>query len=197
MLVHQTDTELVRRLQQSDERAFESVFDRYHRKVYQFAFKFLKDIVLSEEVVQDTFLNFWLHREKLDEQKPIAPYLYTIARRTVTDHWRKAASSRAFLNTLFHKLEATRNLTEEQVGMRELEQITEAGLQQLSVQQHMVFTLSRFEGLTYEEIAERMQISRDTVKYHLVNALKILRRHLEQHGVISLPPLLAVLYGVV
>ncbi len=197
MLEHQTDTELVRRLQQSDERAFEDVFDHYHRKIYQFAFQFLKDIVLSEEVVQDTFLNFWLHREKLDEQKPIAPYLYTIARRTVTDHWRKAATSRMFLDNLFHKLEAARNLTEEQVGMRELEQITEAGLRQLSVQQHTVFTLSRFEGLTYEEIAERMQISRDTVKYHLVNALKILRRHLEQHGVISLPPLLAALYGTI
>lgn len=182
MPVQQSDTELVRRLQQGDKSAFKHLFNYYHRRIYLFAFQFLKNSTLSEEVVQETFLSFWIHRERLDEQKAIAPYLYTIARRTVTDHWRKAATSRVFLDSLFRKLETSHNVTEEQIGMRELEYITETGMQQLSVQQHMVFMLSRNEGLTYEEIAERMQVSRNTVKYHLVNALKILRRHFEQHG---------------
>lgn len=177
------DPRLVDRLRNGDEAAFRLVFERLHRKIYQFAFHFLKNKEQCEEIVQDTFLNFWVHREKLDRFKPIEPYLYIIARRTVTDYWRKAATAQNFRDQLFYSIRLSHNDTEEKVLMNDLERITEAGMQQLSSQQQMVFKLSRFEGLTYEEIAVKMQISKDTVKYHLVNALKVLREHFDKHDV--------------
>ncbi|SKB33888.1 RNA polymerase sigma-70 factor, ECF subfamily [Parapedobacter luteus] len=175
---------LCNRLSAGDEQAFREVFDRFHRKVFQFAFNFLKDNAQSEEIVQDTFLSLWLHRTTLNPDQPIAPFLFTIARRTLVDAWRKAAASERFRDQVRLFMDFSNNDTEEAVFKNELEQIAQDALSKLSDQQQEVFTLSRYEGLSYEEIAERMHISKNTVKYHLVNALKILRAHFGEHDVL-------------
>lgn len=177
------EPDLSRRLSEGDETAFREVFDRFHRRIYHFALGFLKDKDQSEEIVQDTFLHFWLHREKLDHQYPIAPYLFTIARRTVIDAWRKAASAESFRERVGRIMETLHNDTEERIWADDLERIANEGLSRLNEQQQQVFTLSRYEGLSYDEIAERLQISKNTVKYHLVNALKIMRVHFNKHDV--------------
>src|SRR5690606_28645294 len=160
------------------------LFDRFHGKIYQFAFNFLKNKEQSEEIVQHTFLNFWLNRSKLDPDRPIAPYLFTIARRMLTDAWRKAAASSRFREYIQQRMELVTNETEERILSDELANITRDALNKLSEQQHQVFTLSRQEGLSYEEIAERLHISKHTVKYHLINALKIIKAHFHKHDII-------------
>jgi len=181
---HLPEPDFCRRLSDGDEVAFRELFDRYHRKIYQFAFNFLKNKEQSEEIVQHTFLNFWLNRSKLDPDRPIAPYLFTIARRTLTDAWRKAAASSHFRERVQQHMEATTNETEERILSEDLANITKNALNKLSEQQHQVFTLSREEGLSYEEIAERLHISKHTVKYHLTNALKIIKAHFHKHDII-------------
>lgn len=180
---HLPEPELCRSLINGDERAFRKVFDRFHRKIFQFAFNFLKDKAQSEEIVQDTFLNFWLHRGRLDPAQPIAPLLFTMARRSLVDAWRRAAHSERFRQHVRQFMASVSNETEEQVMRNDLERITQEALSLLNQQQQQVFQLSRNEGLSYEEIAEQMQISKHTVKYHLVNALKILKAHFNKHGI--------------
>ena len=184
VIKHLPEPDLCRRLSAGDERAFREVFDRFHRKIYQFAFSFLKSKERSEEIVQDTFLSFWLYRTKIDAEQPIAPFLFTIARRTLTDAWRKAATSERFREQLRHVADLSSNDTEDEVFKNDLERITQGALRKLSDQQHEVFALSRYEGLSYDEIAERMHISKNTVKYHLVNALKVIRSHFGEHDVL-------------
>lgn len=180
---HFPEPALCRRLINSEERAFREVFDRFHRKIFQFAFNFIKDKEQSEEIVQNTFLNFWLHRERLDPSQPLAPLLFTIARRTLVDAWRKAASSERFREHVRRHMDIASNETEEQVLLNDLQRITQDALSLLNVQQHEVFRLSREEGLSYEEIANRLHISKHTVKYHLVNALQILKTHFKRHNI--------------
>ncbi len=181
---HLPEPDFCRRLLDGDELAFRELFDRFHGKIYQFAFNFLKNKEQSEEIVQHTFLNFWLNRSKLDPDRPIAPYLFTIARRTLTDAWRKAAASSRFREYIQQRMELVTNETEERILSDDLANITRDALDKLSEQQHQVFTLSRQEGLSYEEIAERLHISKHTVKYHLINALKIIKAHFHKHDII-------------
>lgn len=182
-IVFLPNPELVDRLRAGEEVAFRQLFDRLHRRIYQFAFKFVKEKERSEEIVQDAFLNFWMNRAKLDRDKPVEPYLYAIARRTMIDHWRRAASTQRVKDELFKKAVAVHNETEETVLLRDLERITEVGMKKMNGQQQMVFALSRFDKLTYDEIAAQMGISRNTVKYHLMKALEIMREHFEKHDV--------------
>src|SRR5690606_17743442 len=132
---HFPEPVLVRRLSEGNEEGFREVFNRFHRKIYQFAFSFLKDKAHSEEIVQDTFLNFWLHREHLDPNAPIAPLLFTIARRILVDAWRKAASSENFRKKLINMLELSTNDTEDRLFAVELERITQDAMNQLNEQQ--------------------------------------------------------------
>ena len=183
MMKHLPEPNLVKRLTESDENAFRIVFDEFHHRIFLFAFGFLKDKALSEEIVQDTFMNFWLHRHNLETHKPVAPYLFTIARRTLIDAWRKSARSENFRQNIYAKMTVMNNETEETVFLNDLERIISRGLNQLNKHQQEVFALSRHEGLSYEEIAEHLQISKNTVKYHLVNALKIMRTHLGENDI--------------
>src|SRR5690606_41662338 len=114
---HLPEPELCRSLIRGDERAFRKLFDRFHRKIFQFAFNFLKDGAQSEETVQETFLNFWLHRERLDPNRPIAPLLFTMARPSLTDARRKAAHSERSRQHVRQSMSSGSNDTEDQ-GVR-------------------------------------------------------------------------------
>lgn len=177
------DYTLVSRLKAGDPSAFKLLFETHGRKIYHYAFRLLRDDSLCKDIVQDTFLHFWQHRDALEDDRSVVPYLYVSARRTIIDHWRKAATSKAFLDQLFHQIQVREEQTEAAVNLAELTRIIDTGMAQLSAQQRMIFQLSRDEGLTYQEIADRIDLSRETVKYHLVNALRILRDHFKRHGI--------------
>lgn len=177
------DPDFCRRLLDGDERAFRDLFERFYPKIYQFAFNFLKRRDLSEEIVQQTFLSFWQNRAQLDVDRPVAPLLFTIARRVLIDSWRKQAVSARFREDVVRHMSMVSNETEEHILSNDLAKVTEEALRKLTEQQQEVFRLSRYEGLSYEEIAERLRISKHTVKYHLVNALKIVKEHLKKYDI--------------
>jgi len=174
-VVKSLDWDLIIRLRDGDESAFRVVFDQYSQKIYGVAYQFLKNREQSKEVVQETLLRLWEHRLQLNSEYPLAPWLFTIARRVTLNMLRQTATSQAARKKLWLTMHPEHNDTEEAILSADLERITSQVLNTLPLQQQMVFRLSRFEGLTYEEIAARMQISVHTVKYHLTGALKTLR----------------------
>lgn len=178
--------ELVLRLSQGHEDAFREVFDLYGRKIYGLAYHFLKNSEQSREVVQETMIKLWEHRECLDCNLPLPPYLYTIARRIALNMLRQMATSRSARQKLYRLTYDHHNETEETVISADLQKAVEKTLQVLPWQQQQVFRLSRLDGLSYEKIAARMNISVHTVKYHLTGALKTLRKHFVHTQVVSM-----------
>jgi RNA polymerase sigma-70 factor (family 1) len=169
------EDDLVVRLSQGDEAAFATVYETYSRRLYYFAYRFLKNKEQSEEIVSESFLNLWVNKEKLDASYPIGPYLYTIARRLTLNVLRNIATSKAAQEKLWLLFNEAHNETEEAVFVADLERFSEESIIKLPKQQQQVFRLSRREGLSYDEIADKLDISRNTVKNHLVQALKNLR----------------------
>ncbi len=178
------DVQLILRLQAGDETAFREVFDRFNQKIYGLACHFLKNKEQGKEVVQETMLRFWEHRLKLSTDYALAPYVYTIARRVTLNMLRQAASSRAASMKLWQSVPAYHNDTEEAILGADLERVTVQILNILPPRQQEIFRLSRFEGLSYEEIAVRMNISTHTVKYHMMAALKVLRTHFNEAEIV-------------
>jgi DNA-directed RNA polymerase specialized sigma24 family protein len=70
---------LIEGLRNSEEPVFAVVFEKYKSKLYSFIWRFLKDRVLCEEIVQETLIILWTNRLNLDVNYPLGPYLYTIA----------------------------------------------------------------------------------------------------------------------
>lgn len=173
-----SDFELITRIKDGDESAFRLVFDLYSGKLFNFSYRFLKDKEPCHEVVQEVFLSLWLNRAKLDPQFPVAPYLYTITKRLTLNVIRQVASSQCAVEKMWLNMQKVSNETEELILLDDLERFAASVLSQLPKQQQLVYRMSRHDDLTYDEIAQELNISRNTVKNHLVAALKTLRTHL-------------------
>ncbi|RQO74619.1 RNA polymerase sigma-70 factor [Pedobacter sp. KBW06] len=174
---------LIEGLRNSEEPVFAVVFEKYKSKLYSFVWRFLKDSVLCEEIVQETLIILWTNRLNLDVSYPLGPYLYTIARRLTLNALRNAATAGQAREKLWLNLNEAHNETEEAILLADLQELTEQAVAKLSSQQQLIFKLSRYEGLSHEEIAEKLQLSKHTVNNHLVEALKNLRKHFKHSGV--------------
>lgn len=174
------------RLRKGDEDALRSVYLRYHGRVLAFAFSMLKVRDTSEDVVQETFIRLWLHRERIDPESDLQMYIFTIAntiaKRIVVDLFRVRVKEARMRDVLLQKTDVLRSPVEESVHGKELDVAIRRALCELPGQQRRVFTLSRELGLSYREIAEKLVISTETVKRHLVAAKKSLVRGMEQRG---------------
>ncbi|MBE9602428.1 RNA polymerase sigma factor [Pedobacter sp. MC2016-24] len=167
-------------LKGGDESAFRLVFDLNFKKLYTFCYRLLKNKEQAEEVVNDTFLNVWINRGRLNEDLSISPYLYTISRRLALNSLRQIATSQKAVDQLWLTMEKVSNDTEEAVILADLQRFTEAALVNLTPQQQVIFRMSRYEGLNYDEIAAKLNLSRNTVKNHLIAGLKLLKAHFNQ-----------------
>ncbi len=177
-----SDSYIIIRIKRGDEAAFRTLFDTWCGKLFHFSFRYLKSHEQAEEVVQDTLLKIWTIRQDLDETLPLSPLLFTICQRICIDLLRRAAASGAATEALWQNYTGLCNSTEEAVLLADLESFTEEALGRLPAQQQQVFRLSRYEGLSHAEIAERMQISRETVKKHSAEALKRMRLYFSKYG---------------
>lgn len=180
--MHKED-QLIAGLLNSEESAFALVFNIYKVKLYSFAWRFLKNRELSEEIVQETLIILWTNRLNLDIRYPLGPYLYTIARRLTLNVLHNAATAGAAREKLWAELKQAHNDTEDAILLADLEDFTTQSVAKLPAQQQLVFKLSRYEGLTHDQIAEKLGISKNTVNNHLVEALKNLRKQFRDSGI--------------
>ena len=169
------DNHTIKELMAGEVTAFNYLYASYAEKVYRLAFRFLKNREQSEEIVQETFINLWQSRSKLDPDSNIWLYLYVIAKRLCLNQLREISKSGALREKLLFYIDQARNTTEEAVLAHELEAFTQNAILKLPKQQQLIFKMSRVDGLSHQEIADQLQISPNTVKNHIVEALKKLR----------------------
>lgn len=180
------DSSDVIRLRSGDEAAFKWTYELYSERVYRLAFRFLKDHEQSEEIVQDVFLNLWISRANLDENGNMWLYLYVIAKRSCLNALRKVRASAELFQRLQLHISELNNVTEEKVIAADIEHFTEEVISKLPRQQQLVYRLSRGEGLSYKDIAEKLNISQNTVRNHMVEALKTIKASFRRSGLFYL-----------
>ncbi len=178
--------EYFQRLAKGDTSAFETIFYYYKKRVFGVAFKMLKCETEAEEIVQDVFLSIWLAKSRLSLIKDPDAYLFTITYNTVYSHLKKASRNKVQLTAIVHRISQIQNTTDETIAANETGKLINAAVQQLPPQQRVVYDLSKLEGLSYDEIAGHLQLSRNTVRNHLAEAMKAIRIFLKKAAMIFL-----------
>ncbi|GAA4315172.1 RNA polymerase sigma-70 factor [Compostibacter hankyongensis] len=178
--------ELFRRIAQGDEGAFREIFDRYRGRLYAAALKMTRSAHLAEEIVQESFVTLWLHRLKLETVDRPSAYLFTIAQNAIYAHFRKGMLEKKMRENAGARLTQTEYAVEERLVFKERQQLLQNILRQLPLQQQLVYQLSKQEGLSRSEIADRLQVSPHTVKNHLLKAVKYIRTHFHRGMIILL-----------
>jgi len=185
---------LLSAIAKGDETAFRQLFDHYWDNIYGVAFAFTKSSVIAEEMTQDVFVKIWLKREELPQVKKFGDYLFIIARNHIFSALRKKILEQPFADHLLNYLQETSNTPESQLLLRETEQLLLKAIEQLPPQQHLIYCLSREQGLNQEEIAAKLDISKNTVKSHMNKALHFIRDYLRIHAEVEA---FAILYCLV
>lgn len=176
--------EYFRSFAKGDSGAFGSIFELYKKRVFAVALKMLKSETDAEEIVQDVFLSIWLAQAKLSNINDPEAYLFTITYNTIYDRLKKASRNQQLLNTIIDDLTQIQNITEETIAANETGRLINEAIQQLPPQQRTVYELCKQEGLSYDEVAERMHLSRNTVRNHLTEAMKTIRAFLRKATVL-------------
>jgi RNA polymerase sigma-70 factor (ECF subfamily) len=170
------DSQLIASCRGGDEKAFKELFDQYFHPLYFYALKFIPDRSSAEEIVMDVLLNIWQKRHLLNEELPFPPYLYRSVRNRVTDHLRRRHDRLVALDGVCHEPASTW-IADGRVLYKELEHIYRSGIEKLPPRKKLILTMSREKGNSYQQIADKLRISKNTVENHMVAAIRQLRQH--------------------
>lgn len=183
----------IERISEGDRKAFEKLFLKFYDSLCRFAWRFVRSSHISEELVQEVFLEIWELRDSLDPEKNIKSYLYRSVRNKALNHLKHEDLADEYnkkiewLNpspvTQLHSLEE----------QTEFERAAKKAIENLPEGARNIYKLSRKDGLTYREITEVLDISPKTVESQMSRALKILRQSLSGY----LPSALIVLFSKV
>lgn len=173
---------LLEQIAGGDERAFSIIMDRYANRIYPYLVHWLKQAELAEEILQDIFTSLWNYREKITGIDNFPGYMFVMTRnRTKAALKQQMLGSQAINGDHLYKLTYGRT-GQQELESKELMEILERGIDQLPARRKEVFFLSRKEDLTYDQIAERLGISRSAVRQHIVEALVFLRHYLKKNA---------------
>lgn len=172
------ENNILRRIAQRDELAFKKLYDRYSKKVFTQCRRVLHTEVMAEEAVQEVFLKIWLLEDRLVEIEVFELYLRTLVKNYCLNKVRQIASDRQMAAVLSVNYKEPHNEAEETVILKDTRDFVESIVQTLPAQQRAVYQLCHQQGLKYEEVAGRLNISVNTVKTHMKRALSTLRQQL-------------------
>ena len=174
---------LVSRLKEGYLEAFDRLFNNFSPKLYRFAFRYLKSKEDSEEIVQEVFLKVWEKRTTLRKDLSFSNFIFTIAQRTALNAIRKRRNSEKAILVAVANSAQNSNFVEDQIFATQLTECTRAAVESLSPQKKRIFTMSREQCLSYEQIATNLNISKNTVEVQMVLAIKQVRKYLIQLGI--------------
>jgi RNA polymerase sigma-70 factor (ECF subfamily) len=165
---------------QVDEHVFQRVFKENFKNLYAYAYTIVKDESAAKELVQQAFFNGWQKKDRLPSSTMLLHYLYRSVYNASLNHLSHLKVRAAYRQHYLHVAEKATPASE-QLQQKEIEKKIAEAYNELPEKSRLVFQLSRYEGLRYAEIAEKLQVSEKAVEKHMTKALKIFRSKLKEY----------------
>ena len=175
------DQELVASLRKGDLLAFDHLFTKYSKKLFYFAKGYLHSTEDAEELVQDVFVMVWEKRKDLKSHLSFNSYLFTVSFNAIRKHFRKKARERKHLNNYLADLVLNEDTTTSEIQYNELCELVNKAIDGLPEKRKIIYKLSRQEGISNDDIARQLNVSKKTVENQISFALKFIREQLGQN----------------
>ncbi|MHA4845009.1 RNA polymerase sigma factor [Flavitalea antarctica] len=172
------DALLLLKISHNDQAAFNMLFQRYRNQLFTYSFKITKSAEESEEIVLDVFLKIWHGREALTEIENFEAFLFRVAYNRAIDFLRKLKKDSVLQQQVWENMQEplSGEYADTVLLLKATENILAEAVEQLSPQRQKVFYLHHHGGLTNQEIAERLNLSKNTVRNHLAASLEFIRK---------------------
>lgn len=174
---HLSDQELMKLVQAGDFSPASEIFDRYSGRIYNFALRFLKNSEAAEDATQEVFVKMLKHANQFHGDAKLSTWLFSITANWCRDHLRKADNKSKESDDVLVTLPAPLELGPERLlETRQNEQRVQRALEALTPEQREAILLSRYQGLSYAEIAQIAGCSEGAVKTRVFRAMETLKR---------------------
>lgn len=170
-----SDAELTTLLKSGDALAYTVIYNKYFDPLYIQACNKLKHKEEAQDIIHELFAHLWNKRDELVIKSNLASYLYTSVRNRILDNISHQQVESKYANSLQNFINEGYCITDHLIRERQLATLIEKGISDLPPKMREVFELSRKQKLSHKEIAQQLNLSEQTVKKQVNNALKILR----------------------
>jgi RNA polymerase sigma factor (sigma-70 family) len=176
---HLSDQELMRIVQAGDYSPASEIYDRYSGRIYNFAFRFLKNSEAAEDATQEVFVKMLKYANQFHGDAKLSTWLFSITANWCRDYLRKADNKSKESDDVLVTLPAPAELSPDRsLEQRENEQRVRKALGALTAEQREAILLSRYQGLSYAEIAQIAGCSEGAVKTRVFRAMETLKKAL-------------------
>ncbi len=167
---------LVKRLKAGDMDAFELLYQKYIGKVWNFVHTLLQDKSLADDISQNVFMKLWEKREYLNEERKLSAYIFTIAKHFVYKQTEKMVLHGKYIAATQTRLTLLDNSSIEELDARFMTNYINDILVQLPASRREIFVMSKLQGLSNKEIAQRLGIAEKTVETQLYRANNFVKK---------------------
>ncbi|CAN5525040.1 RNA polymerase sigma-70 factor [soil metagenome] len=181
---HLEEPELIDLIKKGNRKAFEEIYERYWFKLYKISIQRIKSTEDAKDLVQDLFISFWLKKEILEINTSFSSYLHTALKYKIINYIESNLVKSNYLSSLSKTFSNSEDHITEELYHKELQNILESGINNLSPKVKEVFELSRNEQMSISDIAKKYNVSQQTVKNQISKALKSLRVHVGNSSII-------------
>jgi RNA polymerase sigma-70 factor (ECF subfamily) len=177
-----SDQTLISLWQQGDEMAFDVVYKRYVIQLIMLITRKTGSEENAKELSQEVFLAVYLQKDNLQDIQNFKAYLFGIAKNKLFNYYRHQLVEQKYRRNLLDRVEPIIDDVKEILESKQLQQIIDQEVEHLPPKCREVFKLSRQENLSYKAIAERLNISENTVDQHIQKALRAIRSAVRDYG---------------
>lgn len=178
-MIRDTD-DITGRIRNGDAAQFESLFRSSYISLVRYAMTLIKDHDTAEEIVQDLFFRIWKDREKLKIESSLNGYLFRSVHNKCLHYIEHSRVVERHAEAMTYQQAGIQESPSDILNYKELQEKVAIILERLPDRCGKIFTMSRFEGLKYTEIAEKLSVSVKTVEANMGRALKEFRKELTQ-----------------
>jgi len=174
------DEHLWKKLKEGDRQAFEILFRRYHQDLYRYATKFCRDREMAEDQIQNLFLKIWVRKESLGDVVAVKTYLWTSLRRELITSMKRKEKRIYQQNEVYGNAKFSLSVEEfiinnEHADIRK-KQLAKA-VDSLTSKQKEILYLRFYEGMSYQEIEDIMEINYQVARNYLYQSIQKLREN--------------------
>lgn len=169
-----SDIVLVEHIKNNDHNAFDVIFQRYWKKLYQTALARLDDQDTAQDIVQEIFIKIWQRRESLDIRVSLENYLQSAVRLSVISHYRSKKASRMQLQIAFERITVLEDSIHSLTDYLELEKTLEEAVNTMPEMLKIVYQL-RSDNHSIKAIARKLGLADQTVKNYISEVARRLR----------------------
>ena len=165
----------LKQLEQGSQDAFDALYLHYYPKLKGFMLSFIKDEEIAKDLSQDIFMKIWINKGTISSISNFSSYLFTCAKNAIYNYYQHNLIKEKYISTL-QGLPDYADFMEENIFVNELNELITFAVANMPRKRREIFIMSREKGMSNQEIAEKLNISKRTIENQITLALAMLRK---------------------